>query len=178
MPYIDFKVRCEGIDQDILIILFIYQNIIFILYNFFSVIDDEATTVYTAGAIVTVTVQLKRRDMRVLFGDDSYADKHHIEPEKNAAKETEKPDKLEKPMYNGDVIENSENVENKELKDDEKEKKATKGIWQQKRQSGKGKKSGNVKKQKTTLSASAKKKIKKKEKLEKAKVSISLTLIH
>jgi len=157
--------------------LFIHQNIIFILYNFFLVIDDEATTVYTAGAIVTVTVQLKRQDMRVLFGDDSYADKHHIESEKNAAKETEKPDKLEKPMSNEDVIENSENVENKELKDDEKEKKATKGIWQQKRQSGKGKKSGNVKKQKPTLSASAKKKIKKKEKLEKAKVSINSTLI-
>jgi len=140
--------------------------------TFYLVIDDEATTVYTAGAIVTVTVQLKRRDMRVLFGDDSYADKH-IELEKNAAKETEKPDKSEKPLPNGDVIENSENVENKEIKDEEKEKKTTKGIWQQKRQSGKGKKSGNVKKQKATLSASAKKKIKKKEKLEKAKVSIN-----
>ncbi|XP_022178428.1 translocation protein SEC63 homolog [Myzus persicae] len=150
MPYIDFKVRCE-------------------------VIDDEATTVYTAGAIVTVTVQLKRRDMRVLFGDESYADKHHIEVEKNAAKEIEKTEKSEKPLSNGDVIENNEDIENKETKDDEKEKKVTKGIWQQKRQSGKGKKSGNVKKPKATLSASAKKKIKKKEKLEKAKLGDSET---
>jgi hypothetical protein len=51
-----------------------------------------------------------------------------------------------------------------------KKKKVTKGIWQSKRQAGKGKKGGNVKKQKPTLSASAKKKIKKKEKLEKAKL--------
>jgi len=140
--------------------------------TFYSVIDDEATTVYTAGAIVTVTVQLKRRDMRVLFGDESYADKHHIELEKNAAKETEKQDKLEKPLSNGDVKENNEDIENKDTKDEEKEKKVTKGIWQQKRQSGKGKKCGNVKKPKATLSASAKKKIKKKEKLEKAKVCL------
>ena len=92
-----------------------------------------------------MTVQLKRQDMRVLFGDESYADKHHIELEKNAAKETEKSDKPEKPLSNGDVIENNEDIENK---DDEKEKKVTKGIWQQKRQSGKGKKGGNVKKPK------------------------------
>lgn len=134
----------------------------------YLVIDDEATTVYTAGAIVTVTVQLKRQDMKVLFGDESYADKH-IELEKNATKEFEKPDKpdtADKPLLNEDVIENNE--------DNEKEKKVTKGIWQQKRQSGKGKKGTNIKKQKTTLSASAKKKIKKKEKLEKAKVSINL----
>jgi len=45
-----------------------------------------------------------------------------------------------------------------------KKKKVTKGIWQQKRQSGKGKKGANIKKQKATLSASAKKKIKKKTK--------------
>lgn len=108
--------------------------------------------------------------MKVLFGDDSYADKH-IELEKNAAKES---DKSDKPLSNGDVIQNNEDNENKDVKDNEKEKKVTKGIWQQKRQSGKGKKSGNIKKQKTTLSASAKKKIKKKEKLEKAKVCINL----
>lgn len=106
--------------------------------------------------------------MKVLFGDESYADKH-IELEKNAAKELEKPDE---PLSNGAVVENSEDIENKEIKDDEKEKKVTKGIWQQKRQAGKGKKGGNAKKPKATLSASAKKKIKKKEKLEKAKVCI------
>jgi len=155
-------------------IIWFDQNVILMLLICYSVIDDEATTVYTAGAIVTVTVQLKRRDMKVLFGDDSFADKHHIELEKNAAKET---DKSEKPLSNGNVVVNNEDIENKETKDDDKEKKITKGIWQQKRQSGKGKKSGNVKKPKATLSASAKKKIKKKEKLEKAKVCINLTLL-
>lgn len=120
-------------------------------------------------------MQLKRRDMKVLFGDESYADKHHIELEKNTAKETDKSDKSEKPLSNGSVIENNEDIENKDTKDDDKEKKVTKGIWQQKRQSGKGKKSGNVKKPKAILSASAKKKIKKKEKLEKAKVCINVT---
>ncbi|VVC33388.1 Hypothetical protein CINCED_3A013928 [Cinara cedri] len=134
MPYIDFKVRCE-------------------------VIDDEATTVYTAGAIVTVTMQLKRQDMNVLFGDESYTDKQHIKIEKNVAK------KSDKPLPNGNLIDNNE-----EIKNTDKEKKAPKGIWQQKRQSGKAKKGGYVKKQKTVLSASAKKKIKKKEKLEKAKL--------
>lgn len=117
---------------------------------------------YTAGAIVTVTVQLKRQDMKVLFGDETYSDKH-VELEKNCAKESDKPENI---LTNGDVIKSNEDSENK----DEKEKKVTKGIWQSKRQSGKGKKGGNVKKQKPTLSASARKKIKKKEKLEKAKV--------
>lgn len=123
---------------------------------------------------MTVTVQLKRQDMKVLFGDESYTDKL-IKLEKNAAKELEKSDKplSSEPSSNGVVAENSEDIENKELKDDEKEKKVTKGIWQQKRQIGKGKKGGNVKKPKATLSASAKKKIKKKEKLEKAKVCIN-----
>lgn len=108
--------------------------------------------------------------MKVLFGDETYADKH-VELDKNATKES---DKLDKPLSNGAVIENNEDSEVKEMKNDEKEKKVTKGIWQSKRQSGKGKKGGNVKKQKPILSASAKKKIKKKEKLEKAKVCISL----
>lgn len=137
---------------------------LYIYFIFYSVIDDEATTVYTAGAIVTVTVQLKRQDMKVLFGDETYSDKH-VELEKNCTKESDKPENL---LTNGDVIKSNEDSENK----DEKEKKVTKGIWQSKRQSGKGKKGGNVKKQKPTLSASARKKIKKKEKLEKAKVCI------
>lgn len=103
--------------------------------------------------------------MKVLFGDETYTDKH-IELEKNTSKESDKS------LPNEDVTENNEDSENKEIKDNdkEKEKKNTKGIWQQKRQSGKGKKCGNVKKQKTILSASAKKKMKKKEKLEKVKV--------
>lgn len=42
----------------------------------FAVIDDENPTVYTAGAIVTVTVKLIRQNMSDLFGDDSVTDKH------------------------------------------------------------------------------------------------------
>jgi hypothetical protein len=42
----------------------------------FAVIDDENPTVYTAGAIVTVTVTLVRQNMNVLFGDNSVSDKH------------------------------------------------------------------------------------------------------
>ncbi|XP_014288727.1 translocation protein SEC63 homolog [Halyomorpha halys] len=51
MPLIDFQVRSE-------------------------VIDDEASTVYTAGAIVTVTVTLIRRDMSTLLGDETVKEKH------------------------------------------------------------------------------------------------------
>lgn len=39
-------------------------------------IGDENPTVYTAGAIVTVTVTLVRQNMSVLFDDDSATDKH------------------------------------------------------------------------------------------------------
>jgi len=38
-----------------------------------EVVDDEATTVYTAGAIVTVTVALTRRDLSGMFSDDKAA---------------------------------------------------------------------------------------------------------
>lgn len=57
MPYIDFKVRSE-------------------------VIDDENPTVYTAGAIVTVTVSLTRKDMKHLFGDDSINEQTMIDDNK------------------------------------------------------------------------------------------------
>ncbi|KAH0956699.1 hypothetical protein HN011_007422 [Eciton burchellii] len=57
MPYIDFKVRSE-------------------------VIDDENPTVYTAGAIVTVTVSLTRKNMRNLFGDDSVNEQTIIDDNK------------------------------------------------------------------------------------------------
>lgn len=40
----------------------------------FIVIDDENPTEVTAGAIVTVTVSLIRRDMSTLFGDDTVPD--------------------------------------------------------------------------------------------------------
>ncbi|XP_076676846.1 translocation protein Sec63 [Andrena cerasifolii] len=54
MPYIDFKVRSE-------------------------VIDDENPTVYTTGAIVTVTVSLTRKDMKELFGDDTVKEQTMID---------------------------------------------------------------------------------------------------
>ncbi|XP_003702349.1 translocation protein Sec63 [Megachile rotundata] len=57
MPYIEFKVRSE-------------------------VIDDENPTVYTAGAIVTVTVSLTRKDMKHLFGDDTIKEQTMIDDSK------------------------------------------------------------------------------------------------
>lgn len=53
MPSIDFSIRCE-------------------------VIDDENTNVVTAGAIVTVTVTLIRKDMKTLFGDSKVPQKQGI----------------------------------------------------------------------------------------------------
>ncbi|XP_023294618.2 translocation protein SEC63 homolog [Lucilia cuprina] len=53
MPLIDFSIRCE-------------------------VIDDENTNVVTAGAIVTVTVTLVRKDMKTLFGDSKVPQKQGI----------------------------------------------------------------------------------------------------
>ncbi|XP_005185645.1 translocation protein SEC63 homolog [Musca domestica] len=53
MPLIDFSIRCE-------------------------VIDDENTNVVTAGAIVTVTVTLIRKDMKTLFGDSKVPQKQGI----------------------------------------------------------------------------------------------------
>lgn len=40
--------------------------------------DDENPTEVTAGAIVTVTVTLIRKDMRVLFGDDTVVENNII----------------------------------------------------------------------------------------------------
>ncbi|XP_037933233.1 translocation protein SEC63 homolog [Teleopsis dalmanni] len=65
MPLIDFTIRCE-------------------------VIDDDNTNVVTAGAIVTVTVSLVRKDMKSLFGDTKAPEKQAIkdassEEEENAA---------------------------------------------------------------------------------------------
>ncbi|XP_031848650.1 translocation protein Sec63 [Nomia melanderi] len=57
MPYIEFKVRSE-------------------------VIDDENPTVYTAGAIVTVTVSLTRKDMKHLFGDDTVKEQTMLDDNK------------------------------------------------------------------------------------------------
>lgn len=43
-----------------------------------EVVDDENTNVVTAGAIVTVTVNLVRRSMRELFGDSTAVEKQNI----------------------------------------------------------------------------------------------------
>ncbi|KAF2893531.1 hypothetical protein ILUMI_12642 [Ignelater luminosus] len=53
MPYVDFQVKCE-------------------------VIDDENPTEVTAGAIVTVTVALIRHNMSTLFGDETVAEAQAI----------------------------------------------------------------------------------------------------
>lgn len=53
MPLIDFSIRCE-------------------------VVDDENSNVVTAGAIVTVTVNLVRRSMEEFFGDASAVEKQTI----------------------------------------------------------------------------------------------------
>lgn len=48
-------------------------------------IDDENPTVYTAGAIVTVTVSLTRKNMRHLFGDDSVNEQTMIDDNKTGS---------------------------------------------------------------------------------------------
>lgn len=64
LPYIDFQVRCEGNAQPM------FHN--YCIENYlFLVMDDENPTEVTAGAIVTVTVTLIRKDMSVLFGDET-----------------------------------------------------------------------------------------------------------
>ena len=61
MPLIDFNIRCE-------------------------VVDDENSNVVTAGAIVTVTVSLVRRNMKELFGDTTAVEKETIvDDEKDGA---------------------------------------------------------------------------------------------
>lgn len=48
-------------------------------FLFPTVIDDENPTVYTANAIVTVTVILTRKDMNHLFGDDTIKEQTTID---------------------------------------------------------------------------------------------------
>ena len=69
MPLIDFSIRCE-------------------------VVDDENSNVVTAGAIVTVTVNLLRRSMNELFGDSTAVEKQTIK-EDDAEKATDE---------NGEII--------------------------------------------------------------------------
>ncbi|XP_066991282.1 translocation protein SEC63 homolog [Anabrus simplex] len=86
MPYIDFRVRSE-------------------------VIDDENPTVYTAGAIVTVTVTLIRNNLSGLFGDETAVDKHEliessvqtgqgdVEPAADEEEEPKKEEHVKKPVW-------------------------------------------------------------------------------
>lgn len=97
MPLIDFSIRCE-------------------------VVDDENSNVVTAGAIVTVTVNLVRRRMKELFGDSHAVEKQTIK-EDDGEKRTEE---------NGEVGtgDQKENVEPK----------AKKPVWlKQKGHKGKSK---------------------------------------
>lgn len=77
---------------------------------YFTVIDDEATTVYTAGAIVTVTVNLIRRDMSCLFGDETVKEEtiEEIEPKE----EKESQNVVKKPVWQKQ-IKKKNNVKNK-----------------------------------------------------------------
>ncbi|XP_038210592.1 translocation protein SEC63 homolog [Zerene cesonia] len=71
MPYIHFQVNTE-------------------------VIDDENSTVVTAGAIVTVTVLLQRTNMKELFGDTTIKEKNNIKEEEDGAAENGENDKNDK----------------------------------------------------------------------------------
>jgi hypothetical protein len=62
----------------------------------FSVIDDENPTVYTAGALVTVTVTLVRHNMSVLFGDENATDKHEQQDASNLIKGEEEEEDIKK----------------------------------------------------------------------------------
>ncbi|KDR11817.1 translocation protein SEC63 homolog [Zootermopsis nevadensis] len=101
MPYIELQVRSE-------------------------VIDDENPTVYTAGAIVTVTVKLIRQNMSDLFGDDSVTDKH------------------EQQVASGF----SKLGEDEEKEEDRKEELTKKPVWQKQQKKGKKGTKKNIKNQK------------------------------
>lgn len=60
-----------------------------------SVIDDENPTVYTACAIVTVTVTLVRQNMNVLFGNETVQDKHETISEEPSTGTNEEQDENE-----------------------------------------------------------------------------------
>ncbi|XP_014363563.2 translocation protein SEC63 homolog [Papilio machaon] len=75
MPYIHFQVNTE-------------------------VIDDENSTVVTAGAIVTVTVSLRRTNMKELFGDTTIKEKETIKEDEEGGGE------------NGEKVDNDKNEKN------------------------------------------------------------------
>ncbi|CAK1553549.1 unnamed protein product [Leptosia nina] len=71
MPYIHFQVNTE-------------------------VIDDENSTVVTAGAIVTVTVLLQRTNMKELFGDTTIKEKNKMKDDVEGAGDNGENDKTDK----------------------------------------------------------------------------------
>lgn len=97
MPLIDFDVKCE-------------------------VVDDENSNVVTAGAIVTVTVELVRRSMSELFGDTNAKEKQGI---------TEANDDAAEGAEDGD-----EGVPMAALKDEKEEVKVKKPVRQTKSNKG------------------------------------------
>ncbi|CAK1604071.1 unnamed protein product [Parnassius mnemosyne] len=107
MPYIHFQVNTE-------------------------VIDDENSTVVTAGAIVTVTVSLRRTNMKELFGDTTLKEKETI-------KENEE----------GGGGENGEKVENDKNEKNDKKDTFKRPVWmkQTRKQSKKSKKTATNKQQ-------------------------------
>lgn len=80
MPLIDFSIKVE-------------------------VVDDENSNVVTAGAIVTVTVNLVRRSMKELFGDTMAVEKPTI---KESAVDGEEKEKENPPIVEGEQKENVE----------------------------------------------------------------------
>ncbi|XKL64210.1 hypothetical protein PGB90_004296 [Kerria lacca] len=104
MPHIDFQVRCE-------------------------VIDDEASTVFTAGAIVTVTVLLKRRNLSEVFGDETYKDKNIIENDKEQSENKEQKEK-EKNEVEKEKEKDKEKVE--ENGQSQQNKSNSRPVWQKK----------------------------------------------
>lgn len=93
-----------------------------VLYFKFAVIDDEASTVFTAGAIVTVTVVLKRRNLSEVFGDETYKDKNIVENNEKEQKEKEQKEKEKENEQKEKEKENDQNenqVQEKEKSESE-----------------------------------------------------------
>lgn len=133
MPLIDFSIKCE-------------------------VVDDENSNVVTAGAIVTVTVELLRRSMSELFGDVTAKEKQSI---------TE---------GNDDGAEGAEDGEAPASKEDKEDAKAKKPVWQPKPNKGhksksKGGANRNRQLQRQAAAAAAVQAQNQASKAEKAKVS-------
>lgn len=116
MPYIEFKIRSE-------------------------VLDDENPTVYTAGAVVTVTVSLTRKDMKEVFGDDTVKEQTMIDDNKDEGNDEVvqeqnhclkkapawlKQRKGQKKSHKKNAYKKSSNIPNARIKENEVEKESSK----------------------------------------------------